>query len=88
MAGFTYEIRLRDVMSQGFQKAAKASGTFYNKITADQKKFKANLDRIPNSINGITSKLSELTRKRDSAFSKKAIVKYNQESLDIRTYER
>ncbi|MCP4121086.1 MAG: hypothetical protein GY751_04980 [Bacteroidetes bacterium] len=81
----TYEIRLRDLMSQGFQKATAASSKFYNKIIQDQQKFQANAKRIPSSISQLEQRLVRLQSRRDTAFSTKEISAFNRK---IRQTER
>lgn len=69
-AGYTYEIRLRDLMSKGFAKAAQASTKFHSKVIADSSKFRANLQRIPKRITAIKTRLNNLKNEGGNTFSK------------------
>lgn len=82
---YTYTLRLKDQMSGAFSKAAKASGSFFNRFASNAKKMKANLDRLPGSIGRLESKLASLKQKQSNSFSVRQISKYN---LEIRKTER
>ena len=83
--GFTYEIRLRDLMSRGFQKAATASSRFYNRLMGDQQKFQASAKALPSSISQLEQRLVRLQNNRDTAFSTQTISAFNHK---IRQTER
>lgn len=77
--GYTYELRLKDMMSSGFAKAAQKSAEFYNKITAGQRKYLAQSKKIPQSIGQLEKHLGRLKHKRDRANSVKRIIQYNRQ---------
>ncbi len=84
-SGYTYELRLKDMMSSGFAKAAQASNKFYDKLIGNQNKFINQTKRVPANIAQLEKQLSRLATNRDNAFGTRKISKFNRE---IRKTER
>ncbi len=85
MSGYTYKLRLKDMMSSGFAKASQASNKFYSKLIGNQNKFLNQAKRVPANIAQLEKHLSRLANKRDSAFNVSSIKRYN---LQIRKTEQ
>ena len=79
-SGFTYEIRLKDLMTSGFQKATTSSTNFHSKVVQGQKNIQANFKRTPTYITKISTKLSTFAQKVKTSFSAAQVRRFNNES--------
>ncbi len=77
--GYTYELRVKDLMSRAFARAGNAATQLFNRLNRGQRDFLATSGRIPNNIQQLEKRLTSLSQKRDVAFSTKEIRQYNQE---------
>jgi tape measure domain-containing protein len=75
--GYTYEIKLRDLMTAQLNRAKNAASAVGNKMTELAQKISKSMGQNSTSINQLTQKLVALQQKRDSAFSTREIGNYN-----------